>query len=383
MEVSTQFQLLKNYIEKCQFRGFDPYDALNSPILRTLSAKSKYLKLIFIQTLRRLSLNLRPILGIRKEHNPKGIGLFLWGYAKLYACDKQEQHLTTIEHLITLLDDLKCRGYSGNCWGYNFDWQSRATFLPKETPTVVNSSFIGHALLDTYEYTGMERALVMALDIAPFILRDLNRTEKGEKFCFSYTPIDSTAVHNANMLAASLLIRLAKHSGDNEAKSAALASLAYSMEYQHQDGSWFYAETDFQKWIDSFHTGFNLQSVLYFLNEGYGQEYGEAFKSGVAFYRENFFLLDGTPKYFHNKIYPIDIHAPAQGIALFSRLGAAHRELAERILSWMITNMQSRQGYFYFRKTPLFTNKISYMRWSQAWVFHALTDYMLSSSKVE
>ena len=43
-------------------------------------------------------------------------------------------------------------------------------------PTIVNTSFIGHALLDCYEYTGLQQALEMAVPIKDFILNDLHRT---------------------------------------------------------------------------------------------------------------------------------------------------------------------------------------------------------------
>jgi len=42
--------------------------------------------------------------------------------------------------------------------------------------------------------------------------------------------------------------------------------------------------------------------------------------------------------------------------------------------------MRSPQGYFYSRRTRYFTNRIPYMRWAQAWVFHALTQYLLCST---
>ena len=147
-----------------------------------------------------------------------------------------------MQHLLYLLSAQRSKGYSGNCWGYNFDWQSRAFFIPKFTPTIVNSAFIGHALLDTYEYTGIQEALDLAIPIGDFILNDLQRTREGDTFCFSYTPKDKTAVHNANLLGASLLIRLYKISGDRKLREAALASLAFSMKYQHEDGSWPYGD---------------------------------------------------------------------------------------------------------------------------------------------
>lgn len=201
---------LQAHIEAADFKGYDPYDALNSPVLRALSFRQKFVRIAFIQLLKRLPVNLRTLLLVKKDYNPKGLGLLLWGYAKLYAREKYPRYLERIDRLLDLLEGLKSPGCSGNGWGYNFDWQSRAFFVPKYTPTVVNSSFIGHALLDAWQMTGNERALEMALPIGDFILRDLNRHEEDGTVCFSYTPLDRYFVHNANLMAASLLIRLFK-----------------------------------------------------------------------------------------------------------------------------------------------------------------------------
>ena len=374
---------MRSFIEANDYAGYDPYDALNSPVLRGISCGSKYGRIAVTQALKRLPVNLRPILGIKKDHNPKGLGLFLWGYAKLYKVEKKNEYLERIDYLLSLLEKLRTRGYSGNCWGYNFDWQSRAFFIPKYTPTIVNSAFIGHALIDTYIYTNENKALEMAIPIKDFILKDLNRHLEGSAQCFSYTPLDHTRVHNANLLGASLLIRLYRFTGGEELKKNALAALSYTMKYQHDDGSWYYAETEYQRWIDSFHTGFNLQSILYFFENGYGGEYRERFEKGVAYYAGKFFLEDGTPKYYNDRVYPIDIHAPSQALVVFSTLNNRYRELADRIVKWMICNMWNSRGYFYYQKTPWFTNKIPYMRWGQAWGFHALTEYLSSNHESE
>ncbi len=381
MDTSYSLQKLRQYIEDEGFKGYDPYDALNSPILKGLSSGSKLLRIAFIQTLKRLPVNLRPLLFIRKEYNPKGIGLFLWGYAKLYKVENKAEYLERISYLLDLLEKLKSEGYSGNCWGYNFDWQTRTVFIPAFSPTIVNSSFIGHALIDVYKYTGIEKALRMAISIKDFIINDLNRAEENGSICFSYTPVDHAVVHNANLLGASLLIRLFKYTKDNKMMDISLSSLDYSMKYQKEDGSWPYGTDNFQGWIDSFHTGFNLQSILYFFEEGFADEYRPAFEKGVKFYSENFFLDDGTPKYYHDKIYPLDIHAPAQAVVFFSKLGEAHRDLSERVVQWMINNLQDRQGFFYLQKKRHYTNKIPYIRWAQAWAFHALTEFELLNQR--
>jgi hypothetical protein len=381
MDISSPLRKLKEYIELEDFKGYDPYDALNSPFLKFLSFNQKWPRITFIQLLKRLPVNIRAILGIQKDYNPKGLGLLLWGYAKLYKIEKKEEYIKRINSILDLLEDLRSSGYSGNCWGYNFDWQSRAFYVPKYTPTIVNSSLIGHALLDTYLYTGKQQALDMAVSIKDFILNNLYRKEENNTICFSYTPIDDYYVHNANLLGASLLIRIIKYGNDNDIKKIALSSLAYTMNYQRRDGSWFYSENKISQWIDSFHTGFNLQSILYFIKDGFAEEYKDAFNKGIKFYCDNFFLNDGLPKYYSNKVYPIDIHSPSQAVVFFSRLGDSHKTLTDQIIKWMIKNLQGNSGNFYFQKMKYYTNKISYIRWGQAWAFHALTEYYLHKYK--
>jgi len=40
--------------------------------------------------------------------------------------------------------------------------------------------------------------------------------------------------------------------------------------------------------------------------------------------------------------------------------------------------MQSKNGYFFYQKKRFFKNKISYMRWSQAWMLYALAIFAQS-----
>jgi rhamnogalacturonyl hydrolase YesR len=381
MNVASCLDRLTAYVEAADYAGYDPYDALNSPLIQRLGARNKWVRIGATHLVRRSPINLRPLLGIRKGHNPKAIGLFLWGYAKLYALTKEQRYLERVDYLLGMLEQLRSKGASGNAWGYNFDWQSWTFLRPKGTPTIVNTSLIGHALLDCYELTGRQNALDLAIPIKDFILRDLHRTELDGMFCFSYTPVDTEAVHNANLLGASILARLTRYCHDERLSSAVLASMGYSMRHQRDDGSWFYANTNIQSWIDSFHTGFNLQALRYILEAGLGAQYDAAYRRGVQYYATHFFLTDGTPKYYHDRIYPIDIHAPAQAICFFSRTGADYRDLTDRIVAWMLKHLYSNRGFFHFRKGRLLSNRIPYMRWSQAWAFHALTEYLLAAER--
>ncbi len=377
---------LRGWIEAEGFRGWDPYDGLNSPLLKAATLGLKWPRIAAIQAVKRSSVNLRPLLGVRKGYNPKGLGLFLWGYAKLFAAsDGQDDAARDCAfELLALLEQCRAETAHGNGWGYNFDWQSRAFYVPKGTPTIVNSSFIGHALLDAFAHIGDERFLALALPIRDFILSDLHRTlAENDSFCFSYTPLDRTVVHNANLLGASFLIRLERQDPSPAGREAALSALAYSMARQRADGSWWYADTDHQQWIDSFHTGFNLQAIRWFLAAGEAEEWRGAYERGVRFYAERFFEADGTAKYFHDRREPEDIHSYAQALAFFVGEGAIYRPLVDRVASTMLARFQDPRGFFYFQRRGGRPIRIPYIRWAQAWAFHGLTETVLRAQARE
>ncbi len=95
------------------------------------------------------------------------------------------------------------------------------------------------------------------------------------------------------------------------------------------------------------------------------------------------FFDDMISKYYDNSLYPIDSTALAQSILTLTRF--SEYELAEKIALWAIQNMQSKKGYFYYQNHKLLKNKISYMRWSNAWMLLALSKllYEKQSQKLD
>ena len=159
--ILNSFKQLRSYCEKEQFKGWDPYDGLNSKIFQALPffKNSALCRLVVIQGFKRCPFNLRRIAMVPKQHNAKGIGLFLSGYCNLHNAVKNNPELEKdlgslkdiekqINELAELLISMQSKGYSGACWGYNFDWQARRLFLfPKFTPTVVATNFYATALM--------------------------------------------------------------------------------------------------------------------------------------------------------------------------------------------------------------------------------------------
>lgn len=382
-EIWNALRRLESYVESHEYKGYDCYDALLSPLLRFVSRPSRWARMAAIQFLKRCPLNLRPILGVPKGYNPKGLGLFLSGVSRLYKITSDQKYLKNIDFLDTLLFRYTSKGYSGMCWGYNFDWQSRVFYVPAYTPTIVNSTYIAHGYLDAYEVTGNRQYLENARSTCNFILNDLNRVENENGWCFSYTPIDHLQVHNANILGAALLARVYSVTGEIELHDAARQSAGYVAHFQLANGAWHYAETDIQQWIDSFHTGFVLESMYRVLVHTGDETFRPVIETGLDFYVRHFFEADGLPKYFHDRRWPADIHSAAQAIVTLSRLKSWHPMVPGilcNVMDWALSTMQARDGYFYFQRYPHYINRIPYMRWSQAWMYHALTTCIASST---
>jgi hypothetical protein len=388
------FQALKDYCEGEQFKGWDPYDGLNSKLFRATPLKHWDLaRLAWIQLFKRNPINLRKLTGVEKDYNAKGVGLFLSGYVKLYNTARkgdltfgtEDELLQKINELSSLLLSMSAKGYEGHCWGYNFDWQARRLFLfPKNTPTVVATCFCATALFEAYEVTGDEEVLSAALSSANFILKDLNRTDHNGGFLFSYSPLNgNNTVFNASLLGSKLLSYCYKYDQKDEYASEARKSILACVNSQSQDGSWVYGMLPVQNWIDSFHTGFNLDALKVYSEFTSDNSFEQSIEKGTEFYFDNFFESNGRPKYYHDRVFPIDIHCPSQLFVTINRLDLfeEQKDLCDKVLNWTIANMQDRKGYFYYQMKKYVSSKIPYMRWSQAFMFFGMSCYFESLDK--
>lgn len=376
--------------------GWDPYDGLNSRVFQAIPflKRSAIMRLCVIQGFKRSPINLRKPLKVPKGYNAKGIALFLKGYCNL--CKAVELSPELAEHFgstdqlkgkiletANLLISLRSQGYSGACWGYNFDWQCRREFLfPINLPTVVATSFAATALMEAYDIVGEQEWLDTALSSIKFVTDDLRRTPTDNGFIFSYAPIPGNdTIYNATLLASRLLAMAYRYSPNEEWLSLARQSADACIAAQRPDGSWPYGLKSVTSWCDSFHTGYNLDGLAALADVSNDIEINDAISAGFEFYIKNFFTPEGEPKYYHNKQYPIDIHCPGQLIVTASR---THRfnatlPLIDKVITWTLQNMQdSDKGYFYYQLKKRKSSKIPYMRWSNAFMFAALSEYIVN-----
>jgi hypothetical protein len=375
------------YCRANDWAGYDPYDALNSRLYQSLPILHfRLARLVLTQGMKRCPLNLRPLLLVPRTQNPKGLALFLSAVLKLSKVGLLEEP-ALIGSLAERLQALRSPDSGYWCWGYSFPWQTRTVLVPRGAPNLVCTTFVANALLDLYEACHETRWLDMAVSAADYVLKELYWTDGGGVAGFSYpTPTLRLQVHNANFLGAALLCRVAMQPARERFLEPALKVARYSAGHQRADGSWHYSEASTQRWIDNFHTGFNLCALRRIGECAETTEFEPRVVQGFDFYRKYFFTPEGTPKYYHDRTYPLDVHSVAQSVLTlleFRHFDQQNVGLAHRVLDWSLANLRHRDGYFYYQKLAWTTIKIPYLRWGQAWMLLALASFLERDSEMK
>jgi rhamnogalacturonyl hydrolase YesR len=368
---------LSDWLEKNDYRGYDTFDGLSAKYLRPLTFENKFLRIALQQGVRRFPLNLRPLLGIPRERATKGMGYLAKGFIRLHQLTGDDAWAEKAKNALAWLVEHESPGWAGACWGNHFDYQSRDGFTPKGVPSVVWTSHIGHAFLDGYDHFREESYLQVAVSSCEHILHDLGAIVVGDEHCINYFPHSDHCIHNANTLGASLLARTYSHTGNESYRSFARKAMAYTAKHQRANGSWYYGEAPNVRWVDNFHTGYVLDCFKYYETATGDEEFDAKMSAGYQFWKNTFFLPDGTPRYYDYKTLPIDIQCASQAIdtlVFFNDRDPENLSLAMRVAKWTIENMQDRTGYFYYRRySPLIVNKTPTLHWGQATMFCALT----------
>ncbi len=270
----------------------------------------------------------------------------------------------------------KAPGFEHYSWGKMFDFASRGGRQGKYEPITIWTSLIGMSFLDAYEILGEMKYLKVAESVCEWIMaRPRNITESG--FCINYTPFGSgdCTIHNQSMVAAAMLARTAKFNANSAYVDVAREAIRFSCQRQLPNGAWYYGENPTYHWIDNFHTGYNLDSLKCYSESTGDGTYEDNLKIGFEFYKNNFFESSGCPKYYDNRIYPIDSQCISQSIETlvnFADYDRASLGLAIKVAKWAIDNMQDKAGYFYFTRYPLATLKAPMIHWAQATTYKAL-----------
>ncbi len=381
MCLNDSIEILENYVVKNNFKGYDPYDTLNSVI--PFRKFGKWLPVLVTQFQKRNPFNIRPLLGIQKEINPKAYGLFLNAFSKQYELTGTRKYLQNCKNMADWLIQNTAPGYGNMCWGYHFDWASPLKTVPAYSPSVVSTAFVVKGLFQYYRLFQSEEVKSAILSAARYVYDDLPKYKNKYGTCISYTDIQVDVCYNANLLGAEILGYAYTITGNTEYRKLAKSALDFTIHYQHEDGHWNYSlnpETGRERKQVDFHQGYILESAFEIIKHcGFGNEYDQYIKKGLEFYINRQFYTNGRSLWRLPRKWPVDIHNQSQGMITFVKLkefGPSYADFASVIADWTIKNMQDEKGFFYYQKHRFYRIKIPYMRWAQAWMYLALTDVL-------
>lgn len=363
----------ENYLEHTK------HDALNSRLLYAIFGFSRLSRIFATQAVMRFPINLRPILGVPKSSNPKGLALFAMALLDLHEHSKSLEALREAELILGRLMELRSPGsWHGDCWGYQYPWQDLGFFAPKGTPNAVVTSFVCEAFLKAHALTGNAAYLAPVVSARRFFLEDLLvlKSTETEK-CVAYMPLPMTMrVMDVSILIASVLARLHQLGACPAAGPEAQRLCQFVVNRQTRDGAWFYTDPpgDSPVKIDNYHTGFILDALKRTATALGSGEWDDNYARGVDFYASHLFNADGSPRWMSDRDYPHDIHGAAQGILTFS--DPANRQqypgLSDKIVKWALDHMYHEDGRFFYQQTRYYTKRTTFLRWCNAWMCRAL-----------
>jgi hypothetical protein len=381
--LSDSLAKVQRWVEAAQYKGYEPFDGLSSPLRRLTSENLLALRLLQ-QLIRQSPINLRPLFGIKPLDSTKGQGMMAWGYLLLFKSTAKPEYKEKAVACLNWLDKHKSSKFEKHSWANYFDFASRGGIYQKNESIIVWTSMIGQAFLEAFEQFGDEKYLRIAQSACDWIM-SLSREKTPTGNCISYFAHEHESIHNANMLGAAVLARAAKHSSNAEYLDVARSAMLYSCSRQREDGSWWYAEESKYQWIDNFHTGYNLDCLKCYIDFSGDSEFRPRLTRGFEYFKRTFFEPSGRPRYYHTRAYPIDIQCASQAIDTFAYFAEEDVEsipLGIKVANWTIAHMQHPSGYFYYRKYPLgVTARTPMLHWGQATMFKGLAHLVVQLRK--
>lgn len=362
----------RDFMSACELRGWDPYDALLSPLFRLPVLRSRRLpRFAAQQVVLRCPVNLRPLLRVPSQLNAVTIGLYVQGVADLAAVGQADptDAANEVAGWVAALSELSAPGHRAACWGYPFPWEGRRHRMPAGLPTVVATGIVVNGLHRAWRQFGDERARELVVASAGFVLDELPRAAGDEEaFCWAYSSVDRQAVLNATMKGTRLLAQ-AIDAGleDPRAAPAAAASARYVAEHQQADGGWPYAIDDPRDWCDHHHTGYVLECFDTYRKLSGDRSFDVVVERGWRHYRQAFFDEHALPRYYDDRDGPLDATAAGQALITLSAfddtvfgLGVAEATTAA---------LGHPDGSFAYRRRRSRPTRTHFMRWSTAWMF--------------
>ncbi|WP_229110935.1 antibiotic ABC transporter permease [Halapricum desulfuricans] len=358
---------------------------MDSRLRRAIPVDSKWLNIAFQETAKRFPVNIRPLLGVTQRPNYQGHALFAMANQTLdrieagergrrLGVDYGEEARTLAEWLV----ENRTQGYSGYCASYPHPIQHLDGLGEPGEPDIVNTSFGVEALVRAGEFDASYPEV--AESARDFVLDDLDYrpAESGRGAVIDYHTKHPQEYYtiNAGALCARLFLDLYDHFENPADLDRARELLDHIEDLQTDRGGWKYRDPPDSSHLsmDTHHNGFIIESYQRYRDVVEDGRYDDTLDDALAFFRGELFADNGAPNFDERSTFPRDIHASTQGVLVFTYAGDL--AFARRILQWVFENLYVGDGQFYYRKERFFTRRVTLMRWCQAWMAFAISEYL-------
>ena len=316
---------------------------------------------------------------------------YAMGFLFLARLLREDKYYRKALHFLQVLEETRCPGFRNYCWGYPFHWETIRGTIRAETPLITTVPYVYEAFQQAYQADGNERWRRIMQSIAQHALedyRDFPTSSTASTCTYSPNPAHSLAVVNANAYRAFLLTTAAADFSEKRYLEVARRNLAFVIESQNPDGSWYYAVDGKRAFIDHFHTCFVLKALAKIERLTGNSACRAAIERGVAYYVSNLFDEAGSPKPFSRPprliIYRRELYDYAEcvnlGVLLKGRFPGLDEHLGI-VLKELLTAWQRRDGSFRSRRLLLGWDNTPMHRWAQAQLFRSLC-YWLADARL-
>jgi hypothetical protein len=313
------------------------------------------------------------------------------GFAFLAEISGDDGYYRRALHFLDVLEQTRCPGYDGYCWGYPFHWETLLGTIPAGTSLITTIPYAYEAFQQVYRIDGNPQWRRVMHSIAQHAFcdyKDVPTSSTASSCPYTPTPNHSLMVVNANAYRAYLLTNAAIEFSDTRYENSAERNLNFVLEAQNTDGSWFYALDGKRSFIDHFHTCFVLKALAKIEALTGNASCTAAIQRGVDYYTRFLFDEDGVPKPFSRAprltVYRRELYDYAEcinlAVLLRGRFPTLDRYLSitlDKILNvWQTRegSFRSRQLYFGWDNTPMH-------RWASSQLFRSLCFLLCTSSQ--
>ena len=365
--IADRLDALDGLLRRDDYRGHDPFDLTNSPLLR-MPERWRLPPLLVSKFGSRIAPDwARRVLRVPLIHDPKTYVCAYFGYRALGADELAADMALRLADLAT------------PTWGYDFTWPTRASGVSKRgASTLVPGAFAIFALADDFVRGGGSPngpVIQQALDY--YATEHLSQGNEGP--FLGYFPRTATNTHNANVLGCAALSVGAALFQRDEWFELAAACADTTLRAVGDDGYLRYAEHRAADWTDCFHHLYTMASLLVIAQinpSARPEELQETVGRMRSYFRRAFLRSDDRLNYYPGSLHPVDPHNYAAA-AVYATFFGTDEDIpparAEELLRCVDHEMwSSAERRYFFRRHKHRLDRRAFLRWTSAWMFAAL-----------